>query len=104
MYNYSGQLAFAKNNNKVYRGIRYYTFGETYLCVENDKDMQYPFDRICDKVSDKEIKKYIDTILKETVPIEKVKRMIDRDIETTQYEINDRQLIISDLKILKDNL
>jgi len=104
MYNYNEELAKAKIRNKVYKGIRYYTFGETYFCVENDIDMLYPFDRICVSVTDTQIKKHIKGILKSMVPIAEVKRIIENDIDKLQMEINESKQTISDLERIKVSL
>ena len=61
MDQYEFELTQAKKNSKVYNGIRYYTFGETYFFHENDTYCEYWFYRVCGELPNPE--KYIDTNL-----------------------------------------
>lgn len=55
---YDSMVKVAKENSAVHNGIRYYVFGETYFCHENDTDCEFPFARVCTELEDP--KNYID--------------------------------------------
>ena len=46
MKDYNKNFKRAKDNNIVYRGIRYFIFGEIYLYNEYDNECKFPFVRL----------------------------------------------------------
>jgi hypothetical protein len=91
-------------NSKVHKGIRYYTWGETYFCHEKDEMCEYSFERVCCDLPDPE--GYIDENIQilqrraNEIPAEDITKEIER-LRSEKSEIDKK---IDHLEILKGRI
>jgi hypothetical protein len=91
----------SKTRSKVYNGIRYYEFGETYFCHEKDIACEYPFHRVC--VALPEPEKYIDENIKFLRREMKtnISEMIENEIANAEWAIKENRTKLKHLQAME---